>query len=152
MTEGYLLFIELKVICFCLHTFKQISKWSSPAPAMICSPDSSIIHCTIGSDLANRFRPEKVENLHFSDFSSSNTFAKKLISFKKISVNKVPFFAFREVFSVCKKLSQEHIKIIYLFFCKEGLHSSSPCWVIYWSLHLFDYDKHIPWSPWLSYK
>ena len=38
------------------------------------------------------------------------------------------------------------------FSCKEGLHSSSPCWVIYWSLHLFDYDKHIPWSPWLSYK
>lgn len=32
---------------------------------MICSPDSSIIHCTIGSDLANRLRPEKVQNIYF---------------------------------------------------------------------------------------
>lgn len=39
------------------RSFKQISRWSSPAPAMICSPDSSIIHWTIGSDFARRFNP-----------------------------------------------------------------------------------------------
>merc|ERR1719447_262423 len=38
-------------------SFRQISRWSSPAPAMICSPDSSIMHCTIGSDLDRRLRP-----------------------------------------------------------------------------------------------
>merc|ERR1719192_1411973 len=38
-------------------SFRQISRWSSPAPAMMCSPDSSIMHCTIGSDLARRFNP-----------------------------------------------------------------------------------------------
>merc|ERR1719150_1275506 len=38
-------------------SFRQISRWSSPAPAMMCSPDSSIMHCTMGSDLARRFRP-----------------------------------------------------------------------------------------------
>merc|ERR1719505_290029 len=38
-------------------SFRQISRWSSPAPAMMCSPDSSIMHCTIGSDLASRLRP-----------------------------------------------------------------------------------------------
>merc|ERR1719478_706401 len=30
---------------------------SSPQPAMMCSPDSSIEHCTRGSDLERRFRP-----------------------------------------------------------------------------------------------
>ena len=37
-----------------------------------------------------------------------------------------------------------------IFFIKDELHSSSPCWVILRSLHLFDYDKHIPWLLWLS--
>ena len=27
------------------RSFRQISKWSSPAPAMMCSPDSSMEHC-----------------------------------------------------------------------------------------------------------
>merc|ERR1719408_1015869 len=31
--------------------------WSSPQPAMMCSPDSSIEHCTSGSDLERRLRP-----------------------------------------------------------------------------------------------
>ncbi|CBI21765.3 unnamed protein product, partial [Vitis vinifera] len=39
------------------RSFKQISRWSSPAPAMMCSPDSSILQTTIGSDLAKRFKP-----------------------------------------------------------------------------------------------
>merc|ERR1719160_1736008 len=30
---------------------------SSPQPAMICSPDSSMEHCTSGSDLERRLRP-----------------------------------------------------------------------------------------------
>merc|ERR1719364_490560 len=31
--------------------------WSSPQPAMMCSPLSSIEHCTSGSDLERRLRP-----------------------------------------------------------------------------------------------
>merc|ERR1719197_1912167 len=31
--------------------------WSSPHPAMMCSPLSSIEHCTSGSDLERRLRP-----------------------------------------------------------------------------------------------
>merc|ERR1719502_1231677 len=31
--------------------------WSSPQPAMMCSPDSSIEHWTSGSDLERRLRP-----------------------------------------------------------------------------------------------
>ena len=38
-------------------SFKQISKCNSPAPATMCSPDSSIEHWTIGSDLDNLFKP-----------------------------------------------------------------------------------------------
>merc|ERR1719460_420272 len=30
---------------------------SSPQPATMCSPDSSVMHCTSGSDLDRRFRP-----------------------------------------------------------------------------------------------
>merc|ERR1719310_2613013 len=30
---------------------------SSPQPAMMCSPDSSMEHCTSGSDFARRFKP-----------------------------------------------------------------------------------------------
>merc|ERR1719187_3144504 len=39
------------------RSLRQISRWSSPAPATMCSPDSSMIHCTMGSDLARRLRP-----------------------------------------------------------------------------------------------
>ena len=39
------------------RSLRQISRWSSPAPAMMCSPDSSIEHCTSGSDLLRRLRP-----------------------------------------------------------------------------------------------
>merc|ERR1740128_1590159 len=39
------------------RSLRQISRWSSPAPAMMCSPDSSMMHCTMGSDLANLLRP-----------------------------------------------------------------------------------------------
>merc|ERR1712168_1413785 len=39
------------------RSLRQISRWSSPAPAIMCSPDSSMMHCTMGSDLANLFRP-----------------------------------------------------------------------------------------------
>merc|ERR1712066_217312 len=38
-------------------SLRQISRGSSPAPAMMCSPDSSIMHCTMGSDLEGRFSP-----------------------------------------------------------------------------------------------
>merc|ERR1719305_1795248 len=31
--------------------------WSSPQPAIMCSPDSSIEHCTSGSDFERRLRP-----------------------------------------------------------------------------------------------
>ncbi len=40
-----------------MHTFTQISKWSSPAPATMCSPDSEIEVCTHGSDFERRLRP-----------------------------------------------------------------------------------------------
>mmetsp|Transcript_13967 Transcript_13967/g.58324 ORF Transcript_13967/g.58324 Transcript_13967/m.58324 type:complete len:312 (-) Transcript_13967:1326-2261(-) len=39
------------------RSLRQISRWSSPAPAMMCSPVSSIWHTTMGSDLARRLRP-----------------------------------------------------------------------------------------------
>merc|ERR1711962_100892 len=39
------------------RSFKQISKCSSPAPAIMCSPLSDETHKTIGSDLARRFIP-----------------------------------------------------------------------------------------------
>ena len=39
----------------------------------------------------------------------------------------------------------------YIFFIKDELHSSNPCWVILRSLHLFDYDKHILWLLQLPY-
>mmetsp|Transcript_1738 Transcript_1738/g.6049 ORF Transcript_1738/g.6049 Transcript_1738/m.6049 type:complete len:330 (+) Transcript_1738:455-1444(+) len=39
------------------RSLRQISRWSSPAPATMCSPVSSIWHTTMGSDLERRFRP-----------------------------------------------------------------------------------------------
>merc|ERR1719470_26489 len=39
------------------RSFRQISRWSSPAPAIICSPDSSMRICTMGSDLDSLFNP-----------------------------------------------------------------------------------------------
>merc|ERR1712127_657929 len=39
------------------RSLRQISRWSSPAPAMMCSPDSSMEIWTIGSDLERRSRP-----------------------------------------------------------------------------------------------
>ena len=39
------------------RSLRQISRWSSPAPAMMCSPFDSLMHCTIGSDLASLLRP-----------------------------------------------------------------------------------------------
>ncbi|KNC26657.1 hypothetical protein FF38_01376 [Lucilia cuprina] len=50
-------FGEAHLVGFFENGFTQISKCNSPAPAMMCSPDSSMIHCTIGSDLAKRLRP-----------------------------------------------------------------------------------------------
>mmetsp|Transcript_12847 Transcript_12847/g.22665 ORF Transcript_12847/g.22665 Transcript_12847/m.22665 type:complete len:321 (+) Transcript_12847:1045-2007(+) len=41
---------------FC-RSCRQISKCSSPAPAIMCSPVSSITHWTMGSERAKRFRP-----------------------------------------------------------------------------------------------
>ena len=39
-------------------SFKQISRWSSPAPATMCSPEfSSEVQTTNGSDLLRRFKP-----------------------------------------------------------------------------------------------
>jgi len=49
-------------------TLRQISKCNSPAPAMMCSPDSSMIHWTIGSDLAKRFRPKQTFD-HYNSLS-----------------------------------------------------------------------------------
>ncbi|BAS74101.1 Os01g0723025 [Oryza sativa Japonica Group] len=39
------------------RSLMQISRWSCPTPAMTCSPDSSMVHTTRGSDLARRFNP-----------------------------------------------------------------------------------------------
>mmetsp|Transcript_5770 Transcript_5770/g.15487 ORF Transcript_5770/g.15487 Transcript_5770/m.15487 type:complete len:226 (+) Transcript_5770:728-1405(+) len=39
------------------RSLRQISRWSSPAPATMCSPVSSIWHWTMGSDLDRRLRP-----------------------------------------------------------------------------------------------
>merc|ERR1712072_914467 len=39
------------------RSLRQISRWSSPAPATMCSPDSEVLHCTMGSDLERRLRP-----------------------------------------------------------------------------------------------
>mmetsp|Transcript_10188 Transcript_10188/g.16303 ORF Transcript_10188/g.16303 Transcript_10188/m.16303 type:complete len:227 (+) Transcript_10188:701-1381(+) len=39
------------------RSFRQISRWSSPAPATMCSPVSSIEHTTMGSDLDRRLSP-----------------------------------------------------------------------------------------------
>mmetsp|Transcript_12584 Transcript_12584/g.27326 ORF Transcript_12584/g.27326 Transcript_12584/m.27326 type:complete len:208 (+) Transcript_12584:850-1473(+) len=39
------------------RSLRQISRWSSPAPAMMFSPDSSVMICTRGSDLERRLRP-----------------------------------------------------------------------------------------------
>merc|ERR1719444_428151 len=38
-------------------SFKQISTCNSPQPAMMCSPLSSVVHTTRGSDLDNFFNP-----------------------------------------------------------------------------------------------
>merc|ERR1719226_478578 len=39
------------------RSFRQISTCSSPQPAMTCSPLSSVVHTTSGSDLESFFRP-----------------------------------------------------------------------------------------------
>merc|ERR1719451_79830 len=39
------------------RSLRQISRWSSPAPAMMCSPVSSMEHTTMGSDLERRLSP-----------------------------------------------------------------------------------------------
>merc|ERR1712072_656301 len=39
------------------RSFKQISTCNSPHPAMMCSPDSSMLQTTRGSDLASFFKP-----------------------------------------------------------------------------------------------
>mmetsp|Transcript_11690 Transcript_11690/g.26214 ORF Transcript_11690/g.26214 Transcript_11690/m.26214 type:complete len:224 (-) Transcript_11690:926-1597(-) len=39
------------------RSFRQISRCSSPAPAMMCSPVSSMWHWTMGSDLERRLSP-----------------------------------------------------------------------------------------------
>merc|ERR1719221_2342046 len=40
-----------------LRSLRQISTWSSPQPAMTCSPLSSVEHTTRGSDFDSFFRP-----------------------------------------------------------------------------------------------
>merc|ERR1712072_664112 len=39
------------------RSFKQISTCNSPHPAMMCSPDSSMLQTTRGSDLESFFKP-----------------------------------------------------------------------------------------------
>ncbi len=50
------------------HTFRQISRCNSPAPATICWLFSETT-CTIGSDLARRFKP----SMSFGRFSALTT-------------------------------------------------------------------------------
>merc|ERR1719401_2389673 len=40
-----------------LRSLRQISTWSSPQPAMTCSPLSSVVQTTSGSDLESFLRP-----------------------------------------------------------------------------------------------
>merc|ERR1719502_110988 len=46
---------------------------SSPQPAMMCSPDSSIEHCTSGSDFARRLRPSTSLGRSFGFFGPTAT-------------------------------------------------------------------------------
>merc|ERR1719502_895684 len=46
---------------------------SSPQPAMMCSPDSSMEHCTSGSDLERRLRPSTSLGRSFGFFGETAT-------------------------------------------------------------------------------
>mmetsp|Transcript_11112 Transcript_11112/g.28093 ORF Transcript_11112/g.28093 Transcript_11112/m.28093 type:complete len:303 (-) Transcript_11112:1569-2477(-) len=55
------------------RSLRQISRWSSPAPAMMCSPVSSMEHWTMGSDLARRLSPSTSLGRSPADLHSTAT-------------------------------------------------------------------------------
>merc|ERR1719282_662228 len=55
-------------------SFKQISTCSSPQPAMTCSPLSSVVQTTRGSDLDNFFRPSTSLGRSFPSLGFTATF------------------------------------------------------------------------------
>merc|ERR1719482_262852 len=57
-----------------LKSFKQISTWSSPQPAITCSPLSSVVHTTRGSDFDNFFRPSTSFGRSLPSFGFTATF------------------------------------------------------------------------------
>merc|ERR1711865_829629 len=56
-TTGSPLMIGVPFMKSSSRSLRQISRWSSPAPATMCSPDSLVLQTTMGSDLDRRLRP-----------------------------------------------------------------------------------------------
>merc|ERR1719401_1866896 len=56
-----------------LRSLRQISTWSSPQPAMTCSPLSSVVHTTSGSDLESFLRPSTSFGRSFPSFTLTAT-------------------------------------------------------------------------------
>merc|ERR1711865_758675 len=57
-----------------LKSFKQISTWSSPHPAMTCSPFSSVVQTTKGSDFESFFKPSTSFGRSFPSLGLTATF------------------------------------------------------------------------------
>merc|ERR1712072_859670 len=55
-------------------SFKQISTCNSPHPAMTCSPDSSMLQTTRGSDLESFFKPSTNFGRSFPSLGFTATF------------------------------------------------------------------------------
>merc|ERR1719460_1698367 len=55
-------------------SFKQISTCNSPQPAITCSPLSSVVHTTKGSDLDNFFKPSTSFGRSLPSFALTATF------------------------------------------------------------------------------
>merc|ERR1719247_906944 len=56
------------------RSLRQISTWSSPQPAMTCSPLSSVVQTTSGSDLDSFFNPSTSFGRSFPSFGLTATF------------------------------------------------------------------------------
>merc|ERR1719424_888393 len=57
-----------------LKSFRQISTWSSPHPAMMCSPLSSVVQITRGSDFESFFKPSTSLGRSLPSFGLTATF------------------------------------------------------------------------------
>merc|ERR1719482_2702899 len=55
-------------------SFKQISTWSSPQPAITCSPLSSVVQTTSGSDFESFFKPSTSLGRSFPSLTFTATF------------------------------------------------------------------------------